>query len=123
MPHNVTIDPVCGMRVDPATAKGNVQHDGRSYYFCCEGCATKFRTDPAAYLETRGKPPGMVMLGAIAQAEATAAAPAGQVAATYTCPMHPEVRQPRSQSCPKCGMVLEAERPGAAPTEYTCPMH
>lgn len=25
----------------------------------------------------------------------------------YTCPMHPEVRQPSPGSCPKCGMTLE----------------
>ena len=26
----------------------------------------------------------------------------------YTCPMHPEVRQDRPGSCPKCGMALQA---------------
>src|SRR3989449_4445238 len=44
---------------------------------------------------------------------------------TYTCPMHPEVRQPKPGSCPKCGMALEpvgAEAPSAR-TEYVCPMH
>src|SRR3989454_9132128 len=44
---------------------------------------------------------------------------------TYTCAMHPEVRQPRPGSCPKCGMALEpvaAEAPTAR-TEYVCPMH
>lgn len=25
----------------------------------------------------------------------------------YTCPMHPEVRQPSPGTCPKCGMTLE----------------
>jgi hypothetical protein len=28
---------------------------------------------------------------------------------TYTCPMHPEVRQPSPGTCPKCGMNLEPE--------------
>src|SRR2546428_746724 len=44
---------------------------------------------------------------------------------TYTCPMHPEVRQPGPGSCPKCGMALEpvgAEAPSAR-AEYVCPMH
>jgi P-type Cu+ transporter len=44
---------------------------------------------------------------------------------TYTCPMHPEVRQPAPGSCPKCGMALEHVG-GEAPTtstEYVCPMH
>jgi len=26
---------------------------------------------------------------------------------SYTCPMHPEVRQARPGDCPKCGMALE----------------
>jgi len=25
----------------------------------------------------------------------------------YTCPMHPEVRQPGPGTCPRCGMELE----------------
>jgi len=44
----------------------------------------------------------------------------------YTCPMHPEIRQPGPGNCPKCGMALEPEIPSlptAAPAEYTCPMH
>ncbi len=30
----------------------------------------------------------------------------------YTCPMHPEIRQDRPGTCPKCGMTLEPEMPG-----------
>jgi len=43
----------------------------------------------------------------------------------YTCPMHPEVRQPGAGSCPACGMALEPLEPtaSAAKTEWTCPMH
>lgn len=35
--------------------------------------------------------------------------PAGFAGAVYTCPMHPEVRQPGPGSCPLCGMALEPE--------------
>ncbi len=44
---------------------------------------------------------------------------------TYTCPMHPEVRQEGPGSCPRCGMALdpiEITAPNTK-TEYTCPMH
>jgi Cu+-exporting ATPase len=44
---------------------------------------------------------------------------------TYTCPMHPEIRQEKPGNCPKCGMALE-EVVDTAPeirTEYVCPMH
>ncbi len=45
--------------------------------------------------------------------------------ATYTCPMHPEVRQKNPGSCPKCGMALEQVEPqvSQSKTEWTCPMH
>ena len=38
--------------------------------------------------------------------EATPVPPAG-AEVIYTCPMHPEVRQPKPGSCPICGMALE----------------
>ncbi len=44
---------------------------------------------------------------------------------TYTCPMHPEVRQGGPGACPKCGMALEplAVAAPAPRTEFVCPMH
>jgi Cu+-exporting ATPase len=43
---------------------------------------------------------------------------------TYTCPMHPEIRQNGPGTCPKCGMELEPLTLSAGPkTEWTCPMH
>jgi len=50
---------------------------------------------------------------------------AGVEERTYTCPMHPEVRQRRPGSCPKCGMALEPAVPAPlrARTQWTCPMH
>ena len=46
---------------------------------------------------------------------------AGEV--TYTCPMHPEVRQEGPGNCPKCGMALDRLSPFGSKVEYTCPMH
>ena len=85
-------DPVCGMSVDPATAKHVAQHEGRSYFFCGAGCRSKFLADPAKYL-TR-KP---------------AVAPTAPPGTIYTCPMHPQIRQPGPGTCPICGMALEPE--------------
>ena len=83
-------DPVCGMDVDPHTAKFRADHGGRTYYFCAAGCRTKFIADPERYLGKDGAPPAPVDAGAV-----------------YTCPMHPEVRQIGPGSCPICGMALE----------------
>ena len=37
--------------------------------------------------------------------------PAGAPGTIYTCPMHPQVRQPQPGHCPICGMALEPELP------------
>jgi Cu+-exporting ATPase len=86
------IDPVCGMRVDPATAKHRLSHHGQDYFFCSARCHQRFEAEPEKFLSP-GAPP--------------AAAPAGAI---YTCPMHPEVRQVGPGSCPICGMALEPEQ-------------
>jgi P-type Cu+ transporter len=90
------IDPVCGMKVDPATAKHRFSYGGENYVFCCAGCRTKFEADPQMYLARRNAGPG-------------AKIPEAQPGAIYTCPMHPEVRQVGPGSCPICGMALEPE--------------
>ena len=41
----------------------------------------------------------------------SASAPSGDMATEYTCPMHPEIRQPGPGTCPKCGMTLEPVMP------------
>ena len=46
----LAIDPVCGMSVDPATAKHRHEHGGTAYVFCSAGCRTKFVADPARFL-------------------------------------------------------------------------
>ena len=102
MPDLVT-DPVCGMKIDPATAKGgSLVHAGETFYFCGPRCKEKFGAEPARYLK-RDAP------------AAKGAAPASSTAAKriYTCPMHPEVRQEGPGACPKCGMALEPETAGA----------
>ena len=47
-------DPVCGMDVDPHTAKHRGEHHGQTYYFCSAGCRTKFIANPARYLGRSG---------------------------------------------------------------------
>ena len=37
--------------------------------------------------------------------------------ATYTCPMHPALRQKSPGECPKCGMELDLEKPAKAKSE------
>jgi Cu+-exporting ATPase len=44
-------DPVCGMDVDPKTAKHTAEHEGKTYYFCAPGCKRAFEAEPAKYLD------------------------------------------------------------------------
>ena len=43
-------DPVCGMMVDPATAAGSYNYEGKTYYFCAVGCKVTFEKNPKQYL-------------------------------------------------------------------------
>lgn len=45
-----TIDPVCGMTVDPASAAARSEFEGTSYVFCSTGCAAAFEADPRRYV-------------------------------------------------------------------------
>jgi Cu+-exporting ATPase len=77
------------MQVDEATAR-SATRDGETFYFCCEGCRTKF-------------------LGLVPPP------PAASVRAAYYCPMCEGVESDRPGSCPRCGMALVASAgdPGA----------
>lgn len=41
----------------------------------------------------------------------------------YTCPMHPEVQQDKTGTCPKCKMKLVPKEKVKEEVMYTCPMH
>ena len=123
-------DPVCGMAVDPIRATAQEEHGGKNYFFCCSGCATKFRAEPTKYLN-QPQEEKKIAGGLVAVDELSAGAPrpkikpSGTLAVEYICPMDPEVSQDRPGACPKCGMALESVVPiqPASKTEYVCPMH
>ena len=123
-------DPVCGMDVEPATAKFKTSHHAQVYFFCSAGCLQKFMADPDKILSSPPKPmgSGLVSLG-MTPAAATSSKPSAGAGKSdsriYVCPMCPEVRQVGPGPCPSCGMALEQESPAlpATKTEYTCPMH
>ncbi|MBI3898928.1 MAG: heavy metal translocating P-type ATPase [Gammaproteobacteria bacterium] len=95
------IDPVCGMTVSTNPEK-SAEHDDRTYYFCSQGCVTKFRADPSHYLQKHADAPRLSNPSAGSATDVI-----------YTCPMHPEIRQIGPGSCPICGMALEPLMPTA----------
>ena len=91
-------DPVCGMTVDPTTARHSAEHAGHSYVFCSARCREKFTAEPGRYItspENRGP-----------------VAAAGEV--LWTCPMHPQIVREEPGNCPICGMTLEPMTPSAS---------
>jgi P-type Cu+ transporter len=83
-------DPVCGMTVEPKTARGGSStFNHQTYYFCNPKCKLKFDLDPKKYLS----PKDSKVLQSLN--------------VEYTCPMHPEIKQMGPGSCPICGMALE----------------
>ncbi len=83
-------DPVCGMTVKPDSPH-RCEYRGAEYRFCSAKCLAKFQASPADYLKPHLKEPQVAKAGVM-----------------YTCPMHPEIRQPAPGNCPKCGMALGA---------------
>jgi P-type Cu+ transporter len=100
-PGNNVRDPVCGMTVDPATAKHRAGHAGHDYFFCGAGCRDRFIAEPARYLAP----------APAAKAPAPAASAGAEI--LWTCPMHPQIVRNEPGSCPICGMALERMTPEA----------
>ena len=93
-------DPVCGMSVDPETAKHRTMFEGKPVFFCSSRCKERFEAEPRKFMAQPVEAP-----------RPEPAAPAGTI---YTCPMDPEIRQIGPGTCPICGMALEPEMPGEA---------
>ncbi|HXZ26697.1 MAG TPA: YHS domain-containing protein, partial [Terriglobales bacterium] len=109
--HNPTAttvkDPVCGMSVNPATAKARVEHAGREYFFCCGGCAEKFCAQPERYLAPK------------------LAAPLMQIQPAAAAMLAPPVAMAKD---PVCGMSVDPARAQgsaahAGTTYYFCSTH
>jgi Cu+-exporting ATPase len=117
------------MNVDPARARGSVEHRDTTYYFCSPGCRDKFAADPEGWLARGPKPMAqaaqpVTLSGPTRGASPPGAAPRPADTAApvrfknpYTCPMHPEIVQEGPGSCPICGMALEPRGVGPAEGE------
>ncbi len=145
------VDPVCGMTVDPATAKDRSSHDGRDFYFCCDGCKGMFEAEPARYAKTPAQAFSLSPLTAAkAGGECCGGKPASEGAADMmatdpVCGMGVDIHAAKHRAshngrpyyfcCAGCKTKFEAEparylskearavEPVAEGAIYTCPMH
>src|ERR1044072_323355 len=85
------VDPVCGMTVNPETAAGSFDYNGKTYYFCAKHCLHKFSQNPELFLSKSSTPTQIQPIGITRQKDTR----------EFTCPMHPEVRQGGHGSCPQ----------------------
>jgi YHS domain-containing protein len=51
---DTAVDPVCGMEIKKSEANATYEYDGKTYYFCMEGCKEKFVKDPSKYVKSNG---------------------------------------------------------------------
>ena len=138
---DVTLDPVCGMTVDPQSGTHVAEHGGHTYHFCSESCQERFVADPDAYRTAKDPVCGMTVerataahmvkhkgerfyfCSSVCQSKfetdpepylGDCPAPEPMPEGTqYTCPMHPEIIRDQPGDCPKCGMALEPMTPTA----------
>ncbi|WP_149496462.1 heavy metal translocating P-type ATPase [Roseiconus lacunae] len=110
------VDPVCGMTVETNESISR-HHEGDDYFFCSQGCAAKFDTDPAGVIAKRAQQnaahPEQAKNHSCCSnhehggSKSANAAVESQPGTIYTCPMHPEIEQVGPGACPICGMDLE----------------
>ena len=80
-----TIDPVCGMTVDPASTPHHATHDGKEFHFCSASCREKFIAEPAKYIES----------------------PRPDAAGSHSCGAHTRDTATAEVTDPVCGMKVD----------------
>ncbi len=86
------MDPICGMPLNPAETALKSSYQDQTYYFCSSHCLSQFKASPEKALARVQKPSLPVT---------------HHGSNTYTCPMHPEIKQEGPGTCPVCGMALD----------------
>jgi Cu+-exporting ATPase len=121
-------DPVCGMQVSPGTTTASAEHSGNKYFFCCDACAEKFRSNPDRYTPTETDPVcGMKVTPARAAAQVTHQGKTfffcgKSCAAKFTA--NPDAYlKPSSETGPAAANTTPLAKPTAGQaTDYVCPM-
>jgi Cu+-exporting ATPase len=112
-------DPVCGMNVNPATARYQTLHNEKQYFFCSAGCLAKFQADPEKILSSPPRPmgSGLVSLGV----SATGAANAAPKTTLPTAPAKVSAAPAKVSAIP-ADNGSAAAKSGNEARAYICPM-
>jgi Cu+-exporting ATPase len=119
------IDPVCGMTVDPATARFLTKHAGQTYYFCNPSCKQRFEAEPGHYVHTPSTAHGQAVdpvCGMNVDPARAAGSHVHEGKTYYFCSTHC-VGKFRADPARFVMPPAPALAPAPAGTIYTCPMH
>ena len=127
------------MEVQPDSASASETYAGQTYYFCCKGCAAKFRAEPAKYLAPKlvqVTAPSLVQIGQPAAKEVTSKDPVCGMNVKPESAAGKETYQGQtyyfcSQGCAakfhadpdKYLSPLTIQPAPPVGSKYTCPMH
>jgi Cu+-exporting ATPase len=113
-------DLVCGMTLDPGGAGARVEHSGKTFYFCCSGCANKFGAAPEKYLNAKAPAEmnhdaALVQLGGAKSASGMPSADRGGAASVA-------VRAPITTAEKARPLATFGTKPVVSANDYICPM-
>ena len=121
------VDPVCGMKVNPAKAAGHSEYKGTTYYFCNPGCKTKFDANPGQYAKQAGPEATAAVIDPVCGMTVDPSKAAGRTEykgnTYYFCStgcLEKFRSDPERYLGPK--PAPEPSKSGAKAVEYTCPM-
>jgi Cu+-exporting ATPase len=112
-------DVVCGMQVDPSKAAARSEYNGKTFFFCCRGCQTKFDASPERYLANpapaadRHEAPDVLLQRPLAAGRPQVPAATFGPAAAVT--------EPRGHAHAPA-VASAVHRPSESGSDFTCPM-
>ncbi|HJP30054.1 MAG TPA: heavy metal translocating P-type ATPase [Candidatus Latescibacteria bacterium] len=118
-----TRDPVCGMTVEIEADTPHHEHEGTTYYFCCDGCRATFAADPSGCLAPAASDGGHTdpVCGMTVTTEESAGTHEHAGQTYYFCGTGCLDRFSDDPEGWLTGTAAEKDVPEG--TEYTCPMH
>jgi len=116
-------DPVCGMMVNPAAARGGShEHKGNTYYFCNPRCRERFAADPEKYLAPDYKPGGMSTMVQLHPNKPIAGLSGTPLGGISPQPAHPQPA-PVIAPAPKTPAAASVASKPAEPAAPAIPVH
>jgi len=128
-PAALAVDPVCGMKVDPKSAAGSVEHAGTTYYFCGKHCVERFKADPAKYVGTAAPAPAAAaqstdpVCGMTVDPRSAAGSFEHGGTTYFFCSQHCLAKFREDPAKYLHPSPQPAAEPAPAGAQYTCPMH